>query len=81
VEEFVEAAFDYVGLSWRDHVVIDRQLFRPAEVDTLWADPTKARQQLNWEPLVSFEGLVRMMVDNDLALLGEKPPSVCYAAA
>lgn len=70
VEEFVEIAFSYAGLKWRNHVVIDPRFYRPAEVDLLMADPSKAREELGWKPRVSFEGLVRMMVDHDLALLG-----------
>jgi GDPmannose 4,6-dehydratase len=70
VEEFVQIAFDHVGLDWKAHVVIDPQFYRPAEVDLLLADPTKARRQLGWVPQVSFDGLVRMMVDADLAALG-----------
>jgi GDPmannose 4,6-dehydratase len=69
VEEFVRIAFDHVGIDWKKHVVIDPQFFRPAEVDLLLADPTKARQQLGWKLAVSFEQLVRMMVDADLAAL------------
>jgi GDPmannose 4,6-dehydratase len=67
VEEFVQIAFDHVGLDWRDHVVIDPQFYRPAEVDLLLSDPSKARRVLGWEPEVSFEQLVTMMVDADLA--------------
>jgi GDPmannose 4,6-dehydratase len=69
VEEFVRIAFDQVGLDWRKHVVIDPQYYRPAEVDLLLADPRKARQRLGWEPDVSFEKLVTMMVEADLAAL------------
>jgi GDPmannose 4,6-dehydratase len=69
VQEFVEIAFDHLGLDWRKHVVIDQQFYRPAEVDLLLADPNKARQVLGWEPEVSFEGLVKMMVDSDMASL------------
>lgn len=67
VEEFVEIAFDRARLDWQKHVVIDPQLYRPAEVDVLLADATKARSALGWRPAVSFEHLVRMMVDEDLA--------------
>jgi GDPmannose 4,6-dehydratase len=67
VEEFVDIAFTHAGLDWRRYVVIDPQFCRPAEVDLLLADPTKARQKLDWEPEVSFVGLVKMMVDTDLA--------------
>jgi GDPmannose 4,6-dehydratase len=70
VEEFVAIAFGHVGLDWRDHVVIDPQFYRPAEVDLLLADPSKARARLGWAPKVSFEHLVKMMVDEDTARLG-----------
>ncbi|MCS6770813.1 MAG: GDP-mannose 4,6-dehydratase [Kiritimatiellae bacterium] len=66
VREFLELAFGYVGLNWRDYVVIDPKFLRPAEVDFLLGDPSKARQKLGWKPEVSFEQLVRMMVDADL---------------
>jgi GDPmannose 4,6-dehydratase len=69
VQDYVEIAFDHVGLDWRKHVHVDAQFYRPAEVDLLLADPTKARKRLGWEPEVSFEHLVRMMVDGDLAQL------------
>ena len=69
VRELVEIAFDQVGLKWEDHVVIDQQFFRPAEVDLLIGDPTKAREKLGWKPQVGFEELVRMMVDADLKAL------------
>jgi GDPmannose 4,6-dehydratase len=69
VEEFVQIAFDHVGLDWRKHVVIDPQFYRPAEVDLLLSDPSKARRLLGWQPEVSFEELVTMMVDADLAAL------------
>jgi GDPmannose 4,6-dehydratase len=69
--EVCEIAFDQVGLNWEDHVVIDQQFFRPAEVDLLIGDPTKARKRLGWKPEVSFEELIRMMVDADRkALVG-----------
>jgi GDPmannose 4,6-dehydratase len=69
VEEFVDIAFRHAGLDWRDFVVVDEQFYRPAEVDTLLADPSKAHRVLGWQPQVSFERLVRMMVDADLAIL------------
>jgi GDPmannose 4,6-dehydratase len=69
VREFVDIAFAHIGLDWRDHVVIDPQLYRPAEVDVLRSDPTKARTKLGWRPEVAFEELVQMMVDADLAAL------------
>lgn len=66
VEEFCDRAFSHVGLSWQDYVVQDKAFMRPAEVDLLVGDPTKAREQLGWEPKVGFEELIAMMVDNDL---------------
>ncbi len=71
VREFVEAAFSHVGLDWRDYVEIDPRYFRPAEVEYLRGDPSKAKRQLGWEPKVSFRGLVRMMVEADLKELEE----------
>jgi GDPmannose 4,6-dehydratase len=69
VEELVSVAFDYVGLDWHDHVVQDPQFMRPAEVDFLVGDASKARRVLGWEPKVTFAELIRMMVDADLELL------------
>ncbi len=69
VRELVELAFATAGLDWQDHVETDSALTRPAEVDLLCGDPKKARDQLGWEPKVSFEELVAMMVESDLALL------------
>ncbi|MEU5862208.1 MULTISPECIES: GDP-mannose 4,6-dehydratase [unclassified Nonomuraea] len=69
VRELVEAAFTAAGLDWERHVVVDQALHRPAEVDLLCADPKKARAQLGWEPSVSFDELVAMMVESDLRLL------------
>lgn len=69
VEEFVEIAFGHVGLDWKKHVVIDPRFLRPAEVDLLIGDSTKARKQLGWVPEVSFPQLVTMMVDADLERL------------
>jgi GDPmannose 4,6-dehydratase len=66
VREFCEIAFDHAGLDWKRHVRIDSKLFRPAEVNTLCGNPAKARRKLGWRPEVSFEALVRMMVDADL---------------
>jgi GDPmannose 4,6-dehydratase len=66
VREFCEIAFAHVGLDWRKHVEVDPALFRPAEVDSLLGDATKARARLGWTPRVGFEELVRMMVDADL---------------
>jgi GDPmannose 4,6-dehydratase len=58
-----------VGLDWTKHVVVDRTLVRPAEVDVLRADPSKAGRQLGWRPTVGFAELVRMMVDADVERL------------
>jgi GDPmannose 4,6-dehydratase len=69
VEQLVEIAFSHIGLNWRDHVVLDPKFIRPAEVDMLTGDASKARASLVWEPEVSFEQLVRIMVDADLARL------------
>jgi len=72
VKEFVEAAFAHAGLDWKEHVCIDKRYFRPAEVDDLRADATRARTKLGWEPQVGFRDLVRMMVDADTAELQRK---------
>ena len=69
VRRFCEIAFGHVGLNYQDYVVIDERFYRPAEVDLLVGDPGKAKQQLGWQPEVSFEQLVTMMVDADLALI------------
>lgn len=66
VKELVEIAFEHVGLNWQDYVVQDPRFMRPAEVDILLGDPSKAKHKLNWEPQVNFEQLVRMMVEQDL---------------
>ncbi len=66
VRELVEVAFGCVGLDWQKYVVVDPALYRPAEVDLLVGDPSKARRVLGWEPEVTFEGLVREMVFADL---------------
>lgn len=69
VQELCEVAFGHVGLAWEDHVQIDEQHFRPAEVDLLIGDPAKATKALGWEPEVGFRDLITMMVDADLAAL------------
>ena len=66
VKELVEVAFEYVGLNWKDYVVIDPKFVRPAEVDLLLGDSAKARNKLKWQPKLEFEELVRMMVDYDI---------------
>ena len=82
VREFCEIAFSHVGLDYRDYVVQDPRFFRPAEVDLLVADPTKAHEKLGWRPEVSFEELVKLMVDADLTLLQQRmesgDPSVAH---
>ncbi len=72
VRELCEVAFSHVGLDWRDYVVQDPAFIRPAEVDLLVADASKARRQLGWEPRVRFKELIAMMVEADLALLRQK---------
>ena len=69
VRELVEAAFGHVGLDWQQYVVTDPRFVRPAEVDLLQADPSKAHSELGWRPKVSFRDLVSMMVDADLERL------------
>ncbi|GIV80755.1 MAG: hypothetical protein KatS3mg051_0109 [Anaerolineae bacterium] len=69
VEELVTVAFEYVGLDWRDYVVQDPRFMRPAEVDLLVGDASKARRVLGWEPKITFKELIQMMVDADLELL------------
>src|SRR5690606_32074170 len=72
VREFCELAFGAVDLDYRDFVVQDPKFFRPAEVDLLVGDSSHARTTLGWKPKVSFEGLVHMMVEADLALMSGK---------
>ncbi|MFA4884242.1 MAG: GDP-mannose 4,6-dehydratase [Candidatus Margulisiibacteriota bacterium] len=74
IEEFVSAAFSYAGLDWQEHVEIDPKYFRPTEVDFLQADISRARKILGWEPKVRFNELVKIMVDADLEMLGQKSP-------
>jgi GDPmannose 4,6-dehydratase len=69
VQEFVEAAFSQVGLDWHRFIVIDPKLVRPADVELLISNPRRAKEELGWKPKVSFEELVRMMVDADVALV------------
>jgi GDPmannose 4,6-dehydratase len=69
VRELCEMAFGYLGLDYRDYVVSDPKFYRPAEVDQLVGDASKARRMLGWEPRVSFEELIHMMVDADLEAL------------
>ncbi len=73
VRQLVETAFTHVGLDWTGYVRTDPAFMRPAEVDVLLADPSRARAELGWEPRVNFDQLVRMMVDADLARHGARP--------
>jgi GDPmannose 4,6-dehydratase len=72
VKEFLDESFGYAGLDWKKHVEISEKYFRPAEVDLLIGDSSKAREKLNWKPKVDFKGLVKMMVDSDLQKVGIK---------
>lgn len=71
VRELLEVAFGHLGLNYCDHVEVDERFIRPADVDQLVGDATKARDSLGWLPEVSFDELITMMVDQDLALLGK----------
>ncbi|MGB3515847.1 MAG: GDP-mannose 4,6-dehydratase [Elainellaceae cyanobacterium] len=70
VRDFLNLAFRYVNLNWEDYVEFDDRYLRPSEVDLLMGDPTKAKQQLGWQPSVTFQQLVAIMVDADLQVLG-----------
>ena len=76
VGELVEVAFSHAQLDWKKYVGTDPAFLRPAEVDLLVGDSSKARAKLGWEPKVNFEGLVKMMVDADLARLAQAPIEV-----
>lgn len=80
VREFVECAFGYAGLDWKEYVRFDSRYTRPTEVGTLVADSGKAREALGWSPRTSFEELVMIMVDSDMAAAGLTPPGRGYAA-
>ena len=67
VREFCEIAFSHADLDYRQYVLQDEKFYRPAEVDLLISDPSKARTTLNWQPTVSFKELITMMVDADMA--------------
>jgi len=75
VREFIELAFGYVNLNWEDYVEFDARYLRPAEVDLLIGDSTKAQQKLGWKPSVTFEQLVALMVEADLKALGLTSPN------
>jgi GDPmannose 4,6-dehydratase len=80
VRHFLEIAFAHVGLDYRDHVEIDPDLLRPADVYHLRGDCSKARSQLDWRPQVGFEGLIEMMVDADIDLVSRTAPSTLPSA-
>ena len=69
VRQLCNEAFSHLGLNWQDHVVVDPAFIRPADVDQLVGDASKARQVLGWKPAVEFPELIAMMVESDLALL------------
>jgi len=71
VREFLELAFDRVGLDWQKHVEIDPKFYRPAEVERLIGNAEKARTKLHWSPQTKFADLVRLMIDADVKLLAE----------
>ena len=73
IRELCELAFSHVDLNWEDYVRIDKRFLRPAEVDLLVGDATKAREKLGWENKISFESLIREMVDSDLKLFTNTP--------
>ncbi len=72
VGEFAELAFREAGLDWKDYVVVDPKFLRPAEVNTLQGDASKARRVLRWKPEITFEELVKMMVEADLKRYEDK---------
>jgi GDPmannose 4,6-dehydratase len=75
IREFLDVSFKYVNLDWNDYVEFDPRYLRPAEVDLLIGDPAKAKEKLGWEPSVTFEQLVALMVDADLRALGIASPN------
>ncbi len=81
VREFVATAFDHVGLDWREFVVLDPKFLRPAEVDLLVGDASKARRVLGWEPQTRFADLVRLMVDADMDALDEEVAQMQWGEA
>lgn len=76
VQRLIEIAFDCVDLNWRDYTIQDEKYMRPAEVDLLVGNPAKAVSKLGWEPAVTFEGLIQMMVEADVQKLKDNPNSV-----
>ena len=69
VESFAKKAFEHVGLNYKDYIIIDKNLIRPAEVDILVANYSKAEKELKWKPKITFENLVSNMIENDLELV------------
>ena len=80
VEEFVDLAFSHVGLNWQDYVVVDPKFYRPAEVNLLLGDASKAQEKLGWQAETDLGGLVRMMVDADMARLSNSPAKLRLVA-
>jgi GDPmannose 4,6-dehydratase len=76
VRELVEVSFSHAGLDWERYVTLDPKFLRPAEVDHLIGDSSKARHVLGWKPEVDFKGLVTMMVDADLRRLDSSPATL-----
>jgi len=72
IREFLDLAFNYVNLNWQDYVEFDKRYLRPAKVDLLIGDSTKARQKLGWQPSVTFKELVELMVDADIKSLEQQ---------
>ncbi len=72
IKEFAKLAFSYVGLNWKDYIVMDEKFYRPAEVYVLRGDSSKAKKKLGWKPTVNFKDLVRMMVEEDLRRIKEQ---------
>jgi GDPmannose 4,6-dehydratase len=81
IRELLEAAFGAVGLDWEEYVEIDPKLIRPAEVEFLCGDATKAREKLGWEPQVGFEELIKMMVEADLEAVQKAENGIAFAAS
>lgn len=73
IQEFVQEAFTYAKLNWKDHVKIDQKYFRPTETEDLKADPTKIKQEIGWKPKIKFKNLIKIMVDADMREIGLKP--------
>jgi GDPmannose 4,6-dehydratase len=81
VQECLEEAFSFVGLDWRSHVEIDEKYYRPAEVDLLVGDPSKAKRLLGWEAKTKFKALIGLMVESDVALLNSDKKVIDLSAA